>query len=179
MSQTSSDCLITHCVEAPRPVRLTNEEETVQGRLSDICLDPCIFPPPNSSFRVNVQWYDSCLVHAIINALQRHDMLDRMLSEIRVVAKEEGLDRRDVSTGILCSKKLLGVSIKNGFDPDYNNIGIAHVYLMNGAGHYIGIRLIRKRLCIIDSLNGMVAPIRNMEMFLQRSTVYSIQDCIT
>ena len=153
MSSSSDDCEIIECVPSTVPARLTNDEETQQGRLSAVCLGPCIYP---NSVTVNVQWYDSCLVHAIINATQSHAFLKYMLSEIRVFASEEGLDRRDVATGIMCAKTILGFKIRNGFDPMAHSCGIAHVNMLDGKGHFVGIRKIYGKLCILDSLNGMI-----------------------
>jgi hypothetical protein len=97
-----------------------------------------------------------------------------MLSEIRVFASEEGLDRRDVATGIMCAKTILGLKIRNGFDPEAHTCGIAHVNMLDGKGHFVGIRRIFGKLCILDSLNGRIAPITDMDAFLKRSTTYCI-----
>jgi hypothetical protein len=125
---------------------------------------------------IEIQIYNSCLVHAIINATQRHDQLKALLRETQRIAKEQGLQRTDVLSGILATKHVLGYSICNGFNSLSDDYGIAHVTLRStGDGHFISLRRIYDVIYIMDSLNGKMAPIINVPLFFERHSTYVIK----
>lgn len=125
------------------------------------------------------QTTDTCLVHAIINATQRHESLDAMLDAVR---REEGaqqpdgltLDRRDITTGILAARRVLGVVIRCGFDFERDSIGIAHLNTPCGTGHFVALRRGPRHLCVLDSLDGSCRLLIDQQAFRRRCSAYHI-----
>lgn len=158
-------------VVPPGPRRLTFAEEQHQPRLSSACCRAPPVPLP-STILIARQSSDTCLVHAIINATQRHDGLNAMLSTVRSVV---GLKRKDVTAGIESARAILGVCIRNGFDATVDTMGIAHIYMTCGAGHFVALRRLDDGcVYVLDSLNGGAALLHDATYFRTRSTMYSI-----
>lgn len=133
-----------------------------------------------ASVMVARQTTDTCLVHAIINATQRHESLDAMLDAVR---REEGaqhpdgltLDRRDITTGILAARRVLGVVIRCGFDFERDSIGIAHLNTPCGTGHFVALRRGPRHLCVLDSLDGSCRLLMDQQAFRRRCSAYVVR----
>ena len=165
---SDDDIIETLSVPSTRPRRITFEEESTQPRLSRMCVDALVTHP---GCHVAAQESDTCLVHAIINATQRHDKMRDMLREIRTV---DGLHRKDVTAAVEVARRLLGIRISNGFDAEKDDVGIAHVYMTDGEGHFIALKRIDGVLHVLDSLNGKMATLHNLNHLWTRCTPYAI-----
>lgn len=157
-------------VPSKRPKRLTFEEESVLPKLSSVCIDRVVDPLPPNVF-VERQSSDTCLVHAIINATQRRDALRDMLRDIRQV---QGLQRKDVTAGIECAKRIMGVTISTNFDEKSTQNAIAHINMIDGEGHFVALKRRRDTWYVLDSINGKMASLRNLDHFWSRCTPYAI-----
>jgi hypothetical protein len=100
------------------------------------------------------QVQDTCLVHALVNATQRHDALDEMLSEVHTSAQAEDMSRRDVTAGAVTARRVLGVAVRCGFDFERDAVGIAHLHTPCGTGHFVALRRAGGSLFVLDSLDG-------------------------
>ena len=167
---SDDDVIEMHDVPTTRPKRLTFAEESTLPRLSTMCIDHTLDPDEMPWF-IERQSSDTCLVHAIVNATQRRGALGDMLREIRHV---NGLNRKDVAAGIECAKRIMGVVIRTHFDEDSTTIAIAHINMVDGGGHFIALKKQKDVWIVLDSLNGKMATLRNLQHFWSRCTPYSI-----
>ena len=165
----NDDILEMVVVESSRPRRISFEEESTMPRLSCMCIDETLDPPP-STIHIAKQTSDTCLIHAIVNATQRHDKLGQLLHAIRHV---QGLHRKDVTAAVECTRSILNIRIQNGFD-NHATIGIAHIYMTCGEGHFISLLRRNGVLHVLDSLNGKMATVKNINHLWMRSTPYTI-----
>jgi hypothetical protein len=174
MSDEEEEIQITRCVHvAPRLER--SEDAKLQHARAACCghislkFEGCLVVARQDS--------DTCLVHALINAMQNHALLDRLLDAVRAVARADTHDRRDVGVGAVALKRVCGRTLHNGFDEHLDAHGIMHMYNhCGGQDHFVAIRRIGTGLYMLDSLDGACVQIFDMPQLARRCSLYTIGD---
>lgn len=159
-------------------MRLTFEEELRRPKLSQCAFGRKIYRDSalnELGIRIDKQIYDTCLSHSIINATQRHEKLEELMHRVKRIARLRHENRKDVAIGIEACRTVIHKAVRNGFT-ETDTEGIAHVNLRNGEGHFIGLKRIRDKLYIIDSLYGAAAEVKDFEELQLRSTIYAIRE---
>lgn len=162
-----------------KSMRMTYEEELKRPKLSRCALGLKYSPERASrvlGIRIAKQTYDTCLSHSIINATQMHDKLDELMRRVARIARFRGENRKDVCIGIEAARVVVMKTIRNEFHDDRDNLGIAHVYLRNGEGHFVALKRIKQRLYLIDSFHGGAAEVTDFDELKRRSTLYAIRE---
>ncbi len=174
MDSDDDEIVITNVVDKPK--RLEKEDQIDMGELAETCFGPLAM---FEDFVVEIQWYNSCLVHAIINALQVPRRLDIMLQYIQDVAREEGCERTDILAGVIAARRMFNVAVTNSFDFEKDDMGILHVYGADKQhNHFLAMRRDCGVLFVLDSLDGFVAPIKNHEELFRRCHPYAIRPIV-
>lgn len=154
--------------------RLSEAEDATLPYLPSECAYSTPFVRPRT-LCVTKQRGDTCLVHAIVNATQRPDLLPVLLAEVRRLGQLEGWDHRDKCTGMRAVRTVLGRRMKNGFDVYRDVQGIAHVYLHNGSiDHFVALRRHDGALYLLDSLSGRAALVTKPDALCARATLLRI-----
>lgn len=123
------------------------------------------------ALRVSKQVGDTCLVHAIVNATQRHDALRDMLRAVRRIGAEEGRDHRDKAVGMAAAAEVLGCRSRQGFDVYRDAAGIAHVYTHSAVDHFVALRRVDGVLYLLDSLPGRAYMVHDEAQLARRSSL--------
>ncbi len=162
-------------------MRMTYEEELKRPKLSQCALGLKYSPDRASrvlGIRIAKQTYDTCLSHSIINATQMHNKLDDLMHHVARIARIRGENRKDICIGVEAARFVVMKTIRNEFNVDRDNLGIAHVYLRNGEGHFVALKRIGQRLYLIDSSHGAAAEVTDCAEPKRRGTLYAIRDPI-
>lgn len=165
----SSESEIEIVAERAGSPRMTAAEEMGLDSVTTKCLGIRL----KLSFNIEMQTYDSCLVHAIVNATQRPEALDAMLSDVEAAGRDEGVPRQDVLAGIVAAKRTMGVVIRTGFDESVHTQGFAHLNTPCGKGHFIALRKLGS-VWALDSLDGSCRRVTHWGRLKHRSTLYNI-----
>lgn len=166
---TDNDSDIEILEVRPGSPRMAAAEEIGLESVTNECLGVRL----RLSFTIEKQTYDSCLVHAIVNATQRPDDLEAMLRDVEAAGRDEGVRRQDVLAGIVAAKRTMGVVIRTGFDPAVHTQGFAHLNTPCGQGHFIALRKIGA-VWALDSLDGSCRRVTHWDRLRHRSTLYNI-----
>ena len=165
MSDDDDVCIVGEVAKPIEKVSHTNEVFSMKN-IANLCFGPVTHV---ENFIVEIQTFDTCLVHAIINALQKPKQLRVMLETVKYVCKRDNVKRKDVSTGVYATKILFDLDLKTGFDIDEDEYGI--LYTKN---HFLAMRRAHGTVFVLDSLNGNVAPITDHIALFQRCTPYHL-----
>jgi hypothetical protein len=155
--------------------RLGRSEDAHLQNARDACCGP-ISLKFEGCIVVAQQKSDTCLVHAMINAMQNHVFLDQLLEAVYAVARADACDRRDIRVGTVALKRVCGLGLHNGFDEHADAHGIMHMYNHgDGQDHFVAIRRIGNGLYMLDSLDGACVQIFDMPQLARRCSLYHLK----
>lgn len=175
MADSDDDVLIVGQTHGGRPPRISREEDAMLPGIREGCTGP--IPLTLRGIGVERQSSDTCLVHAMVNAIQQPERLTDMLRATARAGRYNGWERRDVASGVVALKEVCGITMRNAFDPAVHRRGVAHLYSHGGdIDHFVAIVRVGSSFYMLDSLDGTTLQVFDMDSLARRATIYGINE---